>query len=200
MPAPLASSSTPTLPDADIGPTPEKTPGLPEDDEQDDDAAVHPPAVRNKTQFCEKGSDDFYKRYSAHWQFGYGEYSGDPSTGQISWGATGEASWCDAGPEQEEEGGEDNDPELGDDDDVVVLVDPSRRMASWAGQPDIRGRNETIRMMSLCAVHLGISFTWGVEMTCETSYSWLSFVEWHTDGPRREHHRLYPIPVESGLD
>lgn len=39
-------------------------------------------------------------------------------------------------------------------------------MSSFTGRPGIKGRNETIRMILLCAVHFGITFTWGVEMTC----------------------------------
>lgn len=39
-------------------------------------------------------------------------------------------------------------------------------MSSFTGRPGIKGRNETIRMIMLCAVHFGITFTWGVEMTC----------------------------------
>lgn len=181
--APLASSSTPILPDADIlptdkletapCPTPEKTPGLLGDDDDNHiefpASDVLPPTLRN-TQFCERGSD-FYRRYSAHWQFGYDEYSGGGST-RTSWGDTGDGPSCATGRKEEQE---DSDPEQGDE----TFVEHSCRMASWAGQPDIKGRNETIRMMLLCAVHFGITFTWGVEMTCETSllYGWpLSFL------------------------
>lgn len=34
------------------------------------------------------------------------------------------------------------------------------RMSSFTGQPSIKGRNESIRMMLLCAIHFGITFTW----------------------------------------
>lgn len=34
------------------------------------------------------------------------------------------------------------------------------QMSSFTGQPSIRGRNESIRMMLLCAIHFGITFTW----------------------------------------
>ncbi|KAL2290933.1 hypothetical protein FJTKL_14855 [Diaporthe vaccinii] len=43
-------------------------------------------------------------------------------------------------------------------------------MSSFTGQPGIKGRNESIRMMLLCAIHFGITFTWGVEMTYCTPY------------------------------
>ncbi|KAL1868694.1 hypothetical protein Daus18300_005828 [Diaporthe australafricana] len=44
------------------------------------------------------------------------------------------------------------------------------KMSSFTGQPSIKGRNESIRMMLLCAIHFGITFTWGVEMTYCTPY------------------------------
>ncbi|KAG6363037.1 hypothetical protein INS49_008132 [Diaporthe citri] len=44
------------------------------------------------------------------------------------------------------------------------------QMSSFTGQPSIKGRNESIRMMLLCAIHFGITFTWGVEMTYCTPY------------------------------
>ncbi|KAI3400474.1 hypothetical protein diail_3095 [Diaporthe ilicicola] len=44
------------------------------------------------------------------------------------------------------------------------------KMSSFTGQPGIRGKNESIRMMLLCAIHFGITFTWGVEMTYCTPY------------------------------
>lgn len=34
------------------------------------------------------------------------------------------------------------------------------KMSSFTGQPSIKGRNESIRMMLLCAIHFGITFTW----------------------------------------
>ncbi|KAF3764932.1 MFS general substrate transporter [Cryphonectria parasitica EP155] len=43
-------------------------------------------------------------------------------------------------------------------------------VSSWSGQPEIKGRTEWVRMMLLCAVHFGITFTWGVEMTYCTPY------------------------------
>lgn len=199
--APLASFSTPIPPDADIlttdkpetapCPTPEKTPGLLVGDDDDDDedsriecpASAVPPPTPQKTRFCEKGSD-FYSRYSAHWQFGYDEYSnsGGGDRTRTSWGDTGEGPSCHTGREEEQE---DSDQEQGGE----TFVEHSRRMASWAGQPAIKGRNEIIRMMLLCAVHFGISFTWGVEMTCETyllsSRCMSLFVEWHADGGPR---------------
>lgn len=34
------------------------------------------------------------------------------------------------------------------------------QMSSFTGQPGIKGRHESIRMMLLCAIHFGITFTW----------------------------------------
>lgn len=34
------------------------------------------------------------------------------------------------------------------------------QMSSFTGQPGIKGRNESIRMMLLCFIHFGITFTW----------------------------------------
>lgn len=43
-------------------------------------------------------------------------------------------------------------------------------MASWSGQPSVKGSTETSRMMLLTSASLGIAFTWGVEMTYCTPY------------------------------
>ncbi|KAK3695283.1 major facilitator superfamily domain-containing protein [Podospora appendiculata] len=43
-------------------------------------------------------------------------------------------------------------------------------MSTWAGQPSVRGRSETMRMVLLTCVSIGITFTWGVEMTYCTPY------------------------------
>jgi solute carrier family 45 protein 1/2/4 len=40
-------------------------------------------------------------------------------------------------------------------------------MASWAGQPSIKGSSETVRMALLTLSLVGLQFTWGIEMTCE---------------------------------
>lgn len=179
--APLASSSTPIL-DADIPtdhrfdaihaypsscPIRNKTTGLLGDDNQAEPSPPEPEVPRSavrSNQICEKRGD-FYRRYIAHWQFRTGECGCDSSSSgssrnSSSWGDT-QASSCDT-----EGGGDEPNNNLEQDE---VFVDHSRRMASWAGQPDIKGRNETVRMMLLCAVHFGITFTWGVEMTCESS-------------------------------
>lgn len=39
--------------------------------------------------------------------------------------------------------------------------------ATFTGQPSVKGSSETLRMMLLTLNSIGISFTWGVEMTCE---------------------------------
>ncbi|KAK1837293.1 major facilitator superfamily domain-containing protein [Podospora conica] len=43
-------------------------------------------------------------------------------------------------------------------------------MSTWAGQPSIKGSSETVRMMLLTCISVGITFTWGVEMTYCTPY------------------------------
>ncbi|KAM5341525.1 hypothetical protein ACJ41O_014556 [Fusarium nematophilum] len=43
-------------------------------------------------------------------------------------------------------------------------------MAAWSGQPAIKGPSEAVRMMLLSFVTLGITFTWGIEMTFVTPY------------------------------
>lgn len=43
-------------------------------------------------------------------------------------------------------------------------------MASWSGQPSIVGSSETVRMVLLNVINIGITFTWGVEMTYCTPY------------------------------
>lgn len=168
--APLASSSTPdAYADADIPideletsscHPPEKTPGLSLDDNRNELPAPDIPrsTVRTNNSY-EKISSDFYRIYSAHWQFGYDEYNGDSS--RTGW-EDNEGPLCHIQPGAYEaynsQEGEDS------------CVENTVRMASWAGQPDIKGRNETVRMMLLCAVHFGITFTWGVEMTCENPF------------------------------
>ncbi|KAI1065214.1 hypothetical protein LB507_000326 [Fusarium sp. FIESC RH6] len=43
-------------------------------------------------------------------------------------------------------------------------------MANWSGQPAIRGNSEAMRMILLSFVTIGITFTWGIEMTYCTPY------------------------------
>ncbi|KAK1757499.1 sucrose transporter [Echria macrotheca] len=43
-------------------------------------------------------------------------------------------------------------------------------MSTWTGQPSIKGSTETMRMLLLTCVSVGITFTWGVEMTYCTPY------------------------------
>ncbi|KAH7257129.1 major facilitator superfamily domain-containing protein [Fusarium tricinctum] len=43
-------------------------------------------------------------------------------------------------------------------------------MATWSGQPAIRGNSEAVRMILLSFVTIGITFTWGIEMTYCTPY------------------------------
>ncbi|KAK3330224.1 major facilitator superfamily domain-containing protein [Apodospora peruviana] len=43
-------------------------------------------------------------------------------------------------------------------------------MSTWLGQPSVKGSSETMRMFFLTCVSVGITFTWGVEMTYCTPY------------------------------
>ncbi|KAG7107505.1 General alpha-glucoside permease like protein [Verticillium longisporum] len=43
-------------------------------------------------------------------------------------------------------------------------------MSTWAGQPHIKGNSEAMRMVLLTFNAIGITFTWGVEMTYCTPY------------------------------
>ncbi|KAJ9161954.1 Sucrose transporter [Coniochaeta hoffmannii] len=43
-------------------------------------------------------------------------------------------------------------------------------MSSWAGQPSVKGSSETVRMMLLTFSSVGMTFTWGIEMTYCTPY------------------------------
>lgn len=92
------------------------------------------------------GQNDFYKRYSEHWERSYESRS--------SWEEeAGDSATCytEEGDDECEEGG-------------GLLGDTRKMASSWSGQPSIKGRTEWVRMMLLCAVHLGITFTW-VRMT-----------------------------------
>ncbi|CAH0049926.1 unnamed protein product, partial [Clonostachys solani] len=52
-----------------------------------------------------------------------------------------------------------------------VEVDFRReKMASWSGQPSVRGNSETTRMVLLTFSAIGVAFTWGMEMTYCTPY------------------------------
>ncbi|CZR34966.1 uncharacterized protein FPRO_00913 [Fusarium proliferatum ET1] len=55
-----------------------------------------------------------------------------------------------------------------------ISLEPQGRnranMASWSGQPAIRGNSEAVRMVLLSFVTIGITFTWGIEMTYCTPY------------------------------
>ncbi|KAK4212479.1 sucrose transporter [Rhypophila decipiens] len=43
-------------------------------------------------------------------------------------------------------------------------------MSTWTGQPSVKGSSESMRMIFLTCVSIGITFTWGVEMTYCTPY------------------------------
>ncbi|KAL0939357.1 sucrose transport protein [Colletotrichum truncatum] len=55
-------------------------------------------------------------------------------------------------------------------DDALVLEQDPAEMSSWSGQPSIRGSSEAMRMILLTFNTLGITFTWGIEMTYCTPY------------------------------
>jgi solute carrier family 45, member 1/2/4 len=40
--------------------------------------------------------------------------------------------------------------------------------ARFVGQPSVRGSSEALRLILLTFSAIGITFTWGVEMTCES--------------------------------
>lgn len=42
--------------------------------------------------------------------------------------------------------------------------------ATFMGKPSVRGSSETVRMILLTFISIGITFTWGVEMTCRFSF------------------------------
>lgn len=57
-----------------------------------------------------------------------------------------------------------------DDEDKAILEQDPEAMGVWAGQASIKGSTETMRMVLLCLNHVGMTFTWGVEMTYCTPY------------------------------
>ena len=48
----------------------------------------------------------------------------------------------------------------------VGLTEEEADMASWVGQPAIKGSTESMRMALLTLSLIGLQFTWGIEMTC----------------------------------
>ncbi|GKT48303.1 general alpha-glucoside permease [Colletotrichum spaethianum] len=64
----------------------------------------------------------------------------------------------------------DDDYDHAEHDALVLEEDPAAGMSSWAGQPSIRGSSEAMRMILLTFNTLGITFTWGIEMTYCTPY------------------------------
>lgn len=151
--APLSSSATPS----DSDPTTDKLKTSPRPTRTfnllDDELSASKSGYRRISY----GRSDFYKRYSEHWERNYDCAS--------SWEEeAAESALCYTEDETEDE------DEDEDEDENCDLLGKKREMASWSGQPDIKGRTEWIRMMLLCAVHFGITFTWGVEMTYCTPY------------------------------
>lgn len=117
------------------------------------------------------GKSDFYKRYSEHWERSYDV----SSRWEEAEGADSATSYTEEGVDNDDNGNDSN-----SDSDVRNRAcegfglprreDFSAMASSWSGQPSVKGRTEWVRMMLLCAVHLGITFTWGVEMTYCTPY------------------------------
>ncbi|KAK1778809.1 hypothetical protein QBC45DRAFT_413009 [Copromyces sp. CBS 386.78] len=64
--------------------------------------------------------------------------------------------WAGSG-EQEDNSGSDSEGEIVE-------------MSTWRGTPSVKGSTETMRMLLLTCVSVGITFTWGVEMTYCTPY------------------------------
>lgn len=56
------------------------------------------------------------------------------------------------------------------DDGWVRNPNNPEEMSKWAGQPSVRGSSDAMRMILLNFCTLGITFTWGVEMTYCTPY------------------------------
>lgn len=46
------------------------------------------------------------------------------------------------------------------------ITEEEADMASWVGQPAIKGSTESMRMALLTLSLIGLQFTWGIEMTC----------------------------------
>lgn len=154
--APLSSPATPS----DSHPPADKPKALPRlaktFEPLDELSAADQPGYRSPSCW----ESDFYRRYSEHW-----ERSCDSGSGwEEDEEAAESAATCYT---EEDEGGDDEGEDCG-----LLGEVPYRyyKMASWSGQPDIKGRTEWVRMMLLCAVHFGITFTWGVEMTYCTPY------------------------------
>ncbi|KAF5517140.1 General alpha-glucoside permease [Colletotrichum sp. SAR 10_70] len=71
--------------------------------------------------------------------------------------------------ERDDSDDNDDDSDNAEDDALVLEQDPAE-MSSWSGQPSIRGSSEAMRMILLTFNTLGITFTWGIEMTYCTPY------------------------------
>ncbi|KAK2754984.1 sucrose transport protein [Colletotrichum kahawae] len=72
--------------------------------------------------------------------------------------------------EREDSDDDDDDDSDNAEDDALVLEQDPAEMSSWSGQPSIRGSSEAMRMVLLTFNTLGITFTWGIEMTYCTPY------------------------------
>ncbi|WYZ34459.1 hypothetical protein EsH8_I_000735 [Colletotrichum jinshuiense] len=72
--------------------------------------------------------------------------------------------------DDEDDGDDDHDDHDDDEGDALVLEQDPAGMSSWAGQPSIKGSSEAMRMVLLTFNTLGITFTWGIEMTYCTPY------------------------------
>ncbi|KAF6818616.1 sucrose transport protein [Colletotrichum sojae] len=74
-------------------------------------------------------------------------------------------------PDRPNEYDDDEDDDSGNaEDDALVLDQDPAEMSSWSGQPSIRGSSEAVRMVLLTFCTIGITFTWGIEMTYCTPY------------------------------
>ena len=57
-----------------------------------------------------------------------------------------------------------------DEAEASFLSNEPATMSSWAGQPSVKGSSEAMRMMLLTFSSVGMTFTWGIEMTYCTPY------------------------------
>lgn len=177
--APLSSSSSSATPSTDREPPADKLKTSPRPAKTLDllDELSATAADRSGFRRPSGGKSDFYRRYSEHWGRTYdnGSSCWEEEEEEEEDAADSSATCC-----TEEDGygcrkHEDGSASEGEEDCGLLHGGRARRpryyeMASWSGQPDIKGRTEWVRMMLLCAVHFGITFTWGVEMTYCTPY------------------------------
>lgn len=160
--APVSSSATPS----DYDPPADKLKTSPRPPKKTFGIFEEQAADRSGYRRRSYDKSDFYRRYSEHWQRSYDGSSWEEVAAAES------ALLCAGEQDDDDDDYDDYDDYHGQGEDCGLIRQTSRtcNMASWSGQPEIKGRTEWVRMMLLCAVHFGITFTWGVEMTYCTPY------------------------------